>query len=234
MTFFKQKTRTRFDYSLEFAAKRLPAHPVSRYSTFSKGWKSTRKRAGYVPWPKNNSDDLFPCCRTCQTIDRPASANEPIWRKTANVRWLRAEWKWDFGHLLPAGLMDYGVGVTPPAMPVERDRVFVFKPDLSRGFLDLDLKEHAEAGADQHEAKARVSSYPNFELVAFEGQLLVSVLGDISIAAPRSWWFGDGKEIWQRFTFENPVMPFELSNLVLHDGNIKIENGKVLFMGVEL
>jgi len=121
-----------------------------------------------------------------------------------------------------------------PDPPVKRDRVFVFKSDLSRGYLDLDLNEHARAGTDQHEAKAKVSTYASYEQVAFEGQLVASTEGNIYFAVPRSWWFGDGKEIWQRFIFESPIMPFELSNLVLNGDNIKVENGKVLFMGVEL
>lgn len=188
-----------------------------------------------MPNPKNNQDDLFPCCRTCQLLDRQPSSNEPIWRKTANAAWLRAEWKWDFGHLLPAGLISYGLGVTPPVPQPKRDRLFLLKPDLTRGYLDLDLQVHAQLkNGDQHEAKARVSVFLGSESVVFEGQLLVSTTGDIRFAVPRSQWFGDGKEIWKRFIFESPVMPYDLPNLVLDGDNIKKVNNKIEFMGVEL
>lgn len=142
---------------------------------------------------------------------------------------------WDFGHLLPAGLIDYGLGVTPPVPQPERDRVFVFSPDLSRGYLDLDMEEHAKAGGDSHEAKARVvSSSPTSELVVYEGQLLVNSSGYIGIAVPRAKWWTDGKEIWQRFIFELATMPYDLQNLVVHGDNVKIENSKVFFQGVQL
>jgi hypothetical protein len=236
MTFFKQRTRSKIDNNKEFAAKRLPAHPVSRYHTFSAVWKATRKIDGHLPRPKNNND-LFPCCRTCQIIARPEAANEPLWRKKANVDWLRAEWFWDFGHLLPSGFIDYGVGVTPPVLKPERDRIFVFNQtdaEAKRHYLDIDMEEHAKAGKIQHEAKVRISDYPYSELVSFEGQLLCSSDGELLIAVPRDTWWTDGKEIWQRFIFKSPTLPYELDNLVLRDDHIKTEEGKVLFMGVQL
>lgn len=215
----------------------MPAHPVSRYSTFSSTWKATRKIDGQLPRPKNNNDDLFPCCRTCQVIDRPSAANKPLWLKKANVDWLRAEWFWDFGHLLPEGFIDYGVGVTPPTLKPERDRIFVFDPadtEAKRHYLDVDMEKHAKVGADQHEAKFRVVLIPQNQLVSFEGQVLVSTDARIGVAIPRTQWWGDGKQIWQRFTFESPVMPYDLSNLAVHGDNIKVDGNKILLKGIEL
>lgn len=235
---FEKRNRAYSDNSIsEVAGKLLPAHPTARYNTFSDLWKKTRKVGGYVPRPRTcltTEDDFFPCCLSCAAVTDSESVKELLARRSANAGWISADWWWDFGWLLPEEFVKLGIGVTVPDAPAKRDRVFVLKSDLSRGYLDLDLNEHANAGADQHEAKARVSAYGNFELVVFEGQMLVSTYGDISIAVPRSQWFGDGKEVWQRFIFEFPVIPFELSNLVLSGDNIKVDNGKVVFMGVQL
>jgi hypothetical protein len=229
---FKQKTRTRFDSTPEFAAKRLPAHPVSRYSNFSPKWKATRKRSGYVPWPKNNNDDLFPCCRTCQTWRSPENAAKPLWYKTANVGWLRAEWFWDFGHLLPADFINFfGIGVTPPTLKPPRDRIFAFKPDLARGWLDLDIEEHAQAkGADQHEARIKIAATAQ---VNFPGEIVANTSGAISIALPRTVLFGRGVEIYERYFFERIEMPYDLPILI--DGeNFVREGSKILLNGVTL
>lgn len=235
---FEVRNRAYSDNSIsEVAGKLLPAHPTARYNNFSDLWKKTRKAGGYVPRPTTcltAENDFFPCCLSCAAVVNPESVKELLARRSANAGWLNADWWWDFGWMLPEEFVKYGVGVTVPIPPPKRDRVFVLKSDLTRGYLDLDLEAHAKAGANQHEAKARVSDYANFELVAFEGQMLVSKSGDISVAIPRPWWLGDGKEILQRFIFQNPVMPYELSNLVLDGGNIKVENGKVSFMGIEL
>jgi hypothetical protein len=232
MTFFKQKTRSKFDSTPEFAAKRLPAHPVSRYSTFSPMWKATRKRAGYVPWPKNNNDDLFPCCHTCQAIAKPESATKPLWYKTANVGWLRAEWFWDFGHLLPAGFISYGVGVTPPPLRPERERIFVFKPDISRAYLDLDMEEHAQCKGDQHEARMRIVTSLG-QTVTFPGEIIATTSGLILIALPRKTLFGKGITIFERYAFEIVEMPFSLP-ILTDGGNIVREGDKILLNGVEL
>ncbi|MEG5159582.1 hypothetical protein QUB37_03915 [Microcoleus sp. AT3-A2] len=238
MAIFEVRNRAYSDNSIsEVAGKLLPLHPTARYNSFTDLWKKTRKVGGYIPRPKTcitAEDDLFPCCLSCAAITDPENVKELLARRSANAGWITADWWWDFGWLLPAGFVNLGIGVTVPSPPVERDRVFVHKPNLSRGYLDLDLAAHAKVGADQHEARARVSAYANFEQVAFEGQMLVSVYGDISVAVPRSLWFGDGKEVWQRFIFQNPVMPYELSNLVLAGNNMNVEDGKVVFMGVEL
>lgn len=220
------------------AGKLLPAHPTNRYSTFSDLWKKTRRPSGYLPRPitcVTKDNDFFFCCLSCGATD-PESVKELLARRSANAGWLSAEWWWDFGWLLPEGFVNFGIGTTVPSPPVKRDRVFVFKPDLRRGYLDVDLATHAQSGADQHEAKARVAIRANDEFVSFEGQILISTDGNISVAVPRpqSLWYEEGKKIWQRFMFQNPVMPYELLNLVLDNDNIKVENNKVLFMGVEL
>ena len=230
MTFFRQRTRTRFDTSIEFAAKRLPAHPVSRYGSFSPMWKATRKIGGYVPWPKNNNDDLFPCCRTCQAITKPASANEPLWRKTANIGWLRAEWKFDFGHLLPEGFISYGVGVTPPLLQPERDRIFVFKPDFSRGYLDVNMEAHARAGAEQHEARVKIGS---FFQVNYPGEIVATKTGQVSIAIPRTVLFGTGIKVFERYIFQDIEMPFNLP-ILIDGGDFVREGDKILLNGVAL
>lgn len=231
MTFFKQKTRSRFDSTPEFAAKRLPAHPISRYSRFSPMWKATRRRGGYVPNPKNNSDDLFPCCHTCQAFIKPESASKALWYRTANVGWLRAEWFWDLGHLLPEGFVALGLGVTPPPLRPERDRVFVFKPDASRAYLDLDMEQHSRAGADQHEARIKIVSFANS--VNFPGEIVAATGGQISIAVPRSTLFGKGIQVWERYIFQPIEMPFNLP--VLLDGeNFTREGAKILLNGVAL
>ena len=237
MAIFELRNRAYSDNTIsEVAGKLLPAHPTGRYSNFSSLWKKTRRPSGYLPRPTTcatKENDLFPCCLSCGATD-PENVKELLARRSANAGWLTADWWWDFGWVLPAGFVDYGIGVTVPSPSVERDRVFVHKPDLSRGYLDLDLEAHSKAGADQHEARAKVSTYANYERVAFEGQLVASSYGDIYVAIPDLWWFGDGKEIWQRFSFQSPVMPYEFSNLVQTGDSIKVENGKVVFMGVEL
>ncbi|MEG4273798.1 MULTISPECIES: hypothetical protein [unclassified Microcoleus] len=234
MAIFEVRNRAYSDNSIsEVAGKLLPLHPTNRYSSFSDLWKKTRRPSGYLPRPTTcatKDNDFFFCCLSCGATD-PDSVKELLVRRSANAGWISADWWWDFGWLLPAGFVNLGIGVTVPSPPVERDRVFVFKPDLTRGYLDLDLDSHAKAGADQHEAKAQVV---NFNNVSFEGELTVNTSGDIRVAVPRSQWFGDGKKIWQRFIFQAPDMPYELSNLVLDNDNIKVVNGKIEFMGVEL
>lgn len=234
MAIFELRNRAYSDNTIsEVAGKLLPAHPTGRYNSFTDLWKKTRRPSGYLPRPTTcatKENDLFPCCLSCGATD-PENIKELLARRSANQGWLTADWWWDFGWVLPEGFVSLGVGVTVPSLPVERDRVFVHKPNLSRGYLDLDLEAHAKVGADQHEAKAQIVNFAN---VSFEGQLTVTTSGDIRVAVPRTWWFGDGKEIWQRFIFQSPVMPYELSNLVLDNDNIKVVNGKIEFMGVEL
>ena len=230
---FKQKTRSRFDFVSEFAGKQLPAHPITRYHTFSPVWKSTRKKGGYVPRPNRGDEDLFPCCLSCQVTTRGTQPSEPLWRKEANASWLRAEWRWDFGHTLPEGLIGYGVGLVPPTL-IERDRIFVFDESTSRQYLDVLLEEHALLGDIQHEAKVSIFSSPSFGNVNFEGQMVASVYGNIYVAIPRPSFWGDGAEIWQRFTFENIEPPYDLSSLVLRDDNIEVKDGKVFLKGIQL
>lgn len=238
MAIFELRNRAYSDNTIsEVAGKLLPAHPTNRYSTFSQLWRKTRRPSGYLPRPTtcaSKTDGFFFCCLSCSAATDPENVKELLARRSANAGWLAADWWWDFGWVLPAGFVDYGIGVTVPSLPVERDRVFVHKPNLLRGYLDVDLAEHAKVGADQHEARAKVSTYASYEQVAFEGQLVVSSYGDIYVAVARPWWFGDGTKIWQRFIFESPIMPYELSNLVQAGYNIKVESGKVMFMGAEL
>lgn len=217
------------------AGKLLPAHPTGRYSGFTNLWKKTRRPSGYLPRPATcatKENDLFPCCLSCGVTD-PENIKELLARRSANAGWLTADWWWDFGWVLPAGFVSYGIGITVPNPPVERDRVFVHKPNLSRGYLDLDLKAHAKAGADQHEAKVQILSSVS-QLVSFEGQIIADSLGTIAVAVPRTTWFLDGKEIYKRFIFERPVMATVPPDVLLHGDNIKVEEDKVLFNGIQL
>lgn len=194
-------------------------------------WKATRKRGGYVPNPKNNNDDLFPCCHTCQVFSKPESDTKPLWYRTANAGWLRAEWFWDFGHTLPAGFIAYGVGVTPPVLQPKRDRIFIFKPDNSRAYLDLDMEAHATAGADQHEARIRIIA--SSASVNFPGEIIASTTGRIQIAFPRTVPFGRGISVSERYIFEAIEMPFSLP--ILTDGGDFVREGdKILLNGVAL
>ena len=193
-------------------------------------WKATRKIGGYVPNPKNNSDDLFPCCHTCQAFIKPESASKALWYRTANVGWLRAEWFWDFGHLLPEGFIMLGVGVTPPPLRPERDRIFVFKPDISRAYLDLDMEKHAQCKGDQHEARVRITTSSNAN---FPGEIIGTTGGRILIALPRTFFFGKGLTILERYIFENVELEFSLP-ILTDGGNVTREGDKILLNGVEL
>lgn len=159
------------------------------------------------------------------------SLQEILVRRSANVGWLSAEWWWDFGWTLPEEFVSYGVGITPPEPPAERDRVFVLDPEYKRKYLELDLAEHAAAGADQHEARVKiVSSFPS---VNYPGEICATKSGLIYVAKPRTILFGRGIEIWERYIFEAIEMPFDLP--VLLDGiDIVREGDKILLNGIAL
>lgn len=228
MIFFK-KTRTQFDSTTEFAAKLLPAHPITRYSRFTKTWKKTRNK-NHVPRPEQcSTSELFPCCLKCsQTTEKSSDA---VWNRKANASWLRAEWKWDFGHLIPE-LITYGVGITPPTPKPESDRLFLLDSQNKRGYLEKTLQEHANLqGDDLHEARVVVTT--TVGTVYFPGQITVSSGGQIWIATPRTTLFGKGVEVHERYIFQAVQLPFNLPILV-HGSEITVENNKVLLRGVTL
>jgi hypothetical protein len=159
------------------------------------------------------------------------TANKPIWYRTANIQWLRASWFWDFGHLLPAGFIDYGLGVTPPKLQPERDRVFVFKPNMNRGYLDLDMEAHARAGAEQHEARVKIASFSGN--VNFPGEIVANTAGQISISTPRTVLFGKGVQIYERYIFQPIEMPYNLP-ILLDGGDFTREGDKIFLNGTPL
>ena len=218
----------------EVAGKLLPAHPVARYKKFPLLWKKTRQISGYVPRPKNctgSEDDFFPCCLSCAAVKTTENLKETLVRRSANAGWLSAEWWWDFGWTLPEEFVGYGIGVTPPDPPVERDRVFVLDTDFKRQYLDIDLKEHATAGANQHEARIKITTTaPN---VNYPGEIIVTSYGRIFIATPRTRLFGKGIEIYERYIFEAIEMPYLLP-ILLDNVNFEKKGDKILLNGVEL
>lgn len=218
--------------TLEIAGKLLPAHPTARYKSFSSLWKRTRQMGNYVPRPATcmtPKTDFFPCCLSCAAVSDPETLQETLVRRSANAGWLMAEWWWDFGWTLPVEFVSYGIGVTPPE-PVERDRVFVFDSEFKRKYLEVSLQEHAVAGADQHEARIKITALSN---VNYAGEIVANSFGQISIAVPRTTLFGKGIEIYERYIFQSIEMPFDLP--VLIDGeNFVQEGGKIFLNGVLL
>jgi hypothetical protein len=105
--------------------------------------------------------------------------------------------------------------VTPPDPPVERDRVFVLdQQSFKRKYLELDLKEHAVAGADQHEARVKIVAF--VPLVNYPGEFIATNNGRIHVAKPRTVLFGKGIEVYERYIFEAVEMPYSLP--ILLDG----------------
>lgn len=191
-----------------------------------------------MPRPKRltSPDDLFPCCLTCVAVsEKEKDLSEPLWHQKAYAGWLQAEWFWDFGFTLPEEFISFGIGITPPPMPVERDRVFVHKSDFSRGILDVSLEKHAECGEIQHQTKVSMYSQALFANVLFEGQFVADRSGGFYVAVPRNWLFGNGKETWQRFIFQPISMPYNFNNILIHGDNIKMaKNNKILLNGVQI
>jgi hypothetical protein len=113
---FESRNRAYTDNdTAEVAGKLLPAHPTGRYKKFPSLWKKTRQLSGYVPRPKNcteNEDDFFPCCLSCAAVKTATAENlkETLVRRSANVGWLTAEWWWDFGWTLPENSLGTGLG----------------------------------------------------------------------------------------------------------------------------
>lgn len=179
---YRQKTRTRTDYKPEFAALKLPAHPVTRYAGFRNKWKSTRK-VDHAPTPANKKK-VEACCFQCLKLSGAIAPgqlpNRAIWEKTARHRWLDARWIWDFGFLLPAGLIDYGVGESPDIAGFLEPKDYLFDQDPTTfndapvvldedGKNNLTLTDHATlTGDDLHEPKLRVF---NFAVPKFAGEL---------------------------------------------------------------
>lgn len=233
---FEVRNRGYTDNSIsETAGRLLPAHPTARYKSFPNLWKKTRQLGGYVPRPTtcvaNKTNDFFPCCLRCGSPSDLASLKEKLAYRSANAGWLSADWWWDFGWMLPEDFVKLGIGITVPTLPVERDRVFVFTPEFKRGYLDLDLEEHARAGAEQHEARIRIT---NFAVnVNFPAEIIASTSGRIEIAVPRTVWFGKGVQVWERYIFQAIEMPFNLP-ILLDGGNFTREGNKILLNGVEL
>src|SRR5919202_338821 len=231
---FHQLKRSQFNDIPEFAAKRLPLHPTTRYSNFTETWKSTRNNQ-YVPRPKRlqSQDDLFPCCLSCSAQESKENVTEFLWHRKAYAGWLQAEWMWDFGFNLDEEWVLLGVGITPPLPPIERDRIFVYTPDLRRGYLaNLSRQEHSQLkGDDLHEAKIKIASF--FENVNFPGEIIATSTGLILIAVPRTTLLGKGVAIYERYFFENIQMPYNLPILV-HGSEIVVENDKVLLNGITL
>ena len=156
---------------------------------------------------------------------------ETLARRSANVGWLSADWWWDFGWTLPPDFVKLGIGLTPSRVLPELNRVFVFKPDITRGYLDLDLESHAQAGADQHEARIKVADV--LPLVNYPGEIIAMRGGQIFIATLRTTLFGRGVQIYELYAFQAITMPYNLSILV--DGsNFTKEGDKILLDGVEL
>ena len=220
----------------EIAGKLLPLHPIDRYKSFSALWKQTRKMGGYVPRPSAcaaNEEDYFPCCLKC--AQPPADrTRELLARRSAQASWLTAEWCWDFGFTLDEEWLFFGVGITAPNMPVERDRIFVLNPELKRGYLEISLQEHAKLkGKNLHEAKVKVYTNPGFASVSFPGEIAVSPTGSIWVAQPRSTFLGQGKAVFERFIFEPVQMPYALPVLV-HGDDIIVASGKVSLRGIAL
>lgn len=233
---FEVRNRAYVDNSIsETAGKLLPVHPTARYKSFPSLWKKTRKLGGYVPRPTtcvaNEANDFFPCCLSCGSPSDLASLKEKLAYRSANAGWLSADWWWDFGWMLPEDFVKLGIGVTIPSVPVERDRIFVFTPDLKRGYLDLDLEAHARAGAEQHESRVKIVS--SSALVNFVGEIVATRTGRISIAAPRATLFGKGIEIWERYIFQGIEMPFNLP-ILLDGGDFTQEGGKIFLNGIAL
>lgn len=218
----------------EIAGKLLPAHPINRYKTFTKLWQQTRKIGGYVPRPAAcaaKQEDYFPCCLKCAISVDAGSAKEVLAHRSALAGWLLAEWVWDFGFTLPEEFVSFGVGITVPEAPAKRDRVFVFTPDLRRGYLDTALEEHAAAKINQHEARVRIfSSLPN---VQYPGEIIASTTGTIRIAISRDIPFGQGITVSDRYSFWPIEMPYNLPILV-NNSDIVREGDKILLHGVAL
>jgi hypothetical protein len=231
---FQIKDRAYSDNTIsEVAGKLLPLHPTARYKNFPNLWKKTRQVGGYVPKPAvcaPPENEIFPCCLSCQNSNLE-NLTEILARRMAYAGWLSAEWWWDFGWVLPEGFVSLGIGVTPPTAPVERDRIFVFTPDMSRGYLDVEMEAHARAGADQHEARIKITS--SFTNVNYPGELIATGNGQILIAVPRTVLFGKGVEIFERYIFQSIEMPFDLP-ILLDGGNFTREEGKILLNGVAL
>lgn len=234
---FEIRNRAYIDNNIsETAGKLLPAHPTARYKDFSPLWKKTRRLGGYLPRPTtcatNETNDFFPCCLSCSSPSDLASLKEKLAYRSANVGWLSADWWWDFGWILPEDFLKLGIGITVPTVPAERDRIFVFTPDFKRGYLDLDLEEHARAGAEQHEARINIPKI-SFVNVTFPGEIIATTSGRIQVAIPRTTWFGKGVEVWERYIFQTIEMPFNLPILVDGDDLIR-EGDKILLHGVAL
>lgn len=233
----RQRTRSRFDINREFAAKQLPAHPVSRYHCFSELWKTTRRKGGYVPIPNNTNDGLFPCCLNCQSQNQINSKtdapNQPLWHRKANAGWLQAEWKWDFGHTLPPDFVKYGVGITSPLMPIDKNKIFFLDESSNRVYINENLEEHATLPGDrQHEAKMRITLTPLYNNVDFVGQMTASNNGTIAVAVLRDPPFGDGVAIYDRYIYQYIEMPYNLP--VLITSNFVVNADRISLNGIPL
>ncbi|HEY9813932.1 MAG TPA: hypothetical protein V6D31_10435 [Candidatus Sericytochromatia bacterium] len=219
---------------LEFAGKLLPAHPITRYKSFSPLWKKTRKMGGHVPRPSACSadEDFIPCCLRCVATP-PDRIQETLAWRSASQEWLTAEWVWDFGFTLPPELISlWSIGIAIPEAPIQYDRVFLLTPDNKRSYLKETLQEHAQLKSDQlHEAKIAIVSQPLFSFVAFPGQIIASVDGQIFVAQSRL--IPLGKEISERYIFQAIQMSF--SNLeIIAARHFAVKNAKLLFNGIEL
>ena len=139
MTLYKIRTRTRYPLNSksdrEFAAKKLPEHPITRYrkgKIWTEKYLATRN-AKHSPTPINAREQAH-CCLTCEKLGtKPGDLpNRPIWEKKFNARWLRGQYFWDFGFTLDPGLYyDNGVGRSPDIEGFLAPKNYLFAYDSS-------------------------------------------------------------------------------------------------------